>query len=84
MTTLLVDKKNTAAVSLLEPIKIYEIANKAVLQGIEDAEKVATTIVSRAIKAQAKGITLFAIDFARWMRSIEVWRRVFVWLSRAL
>ena len=65
MVTLLADKKKTATISLLEPIKIYEIANKAVLQGIEDAERVATTIVSRAIKAQSKGITLFAIDFAK-------------------
>ena len=65
MNTLLADNKKTAAVSLVESIKIYEIANKAVLQGVEDAEKVATTIVSRAIKAQTKGITLFAIDFAK-------------------
>jgi hypothetical protein len=61
----LADRKEIASISLLASIKIYEIVNRSVLQGVEDAEKIATTIVSRAIHAQSKGITLFAIDFAK-------------------
>lgn len=61
----LVDQKKITAVSLLPPIKIYELVGKAVPQGVDDAERIATTIVSRAVRAQPKGITLFVLDFAK-------------------
>lgn len=59
----LANKKMAAEISLLNPINVYKIARKSVLQSTEDAEKIATTILSKAIKAQPQGISVFVIDF---------------------
>lgn len=52
-------------ISLLPSIGVYKIARKNVLQDVGDAEEVAIAILSRAIKAQPKGIGLFVIDFEK-------------------
>lgn len=52
-------------ISLLSPIGVYKIARKNVLQDVGNAEEVAMAILSRAIRAQPKGIGLFIIDFEK-------------------
>ena len=59
------NKKNPAEISSLDSINIYEITKKSVLLSTEDAEKIGVAVLSKAIKAQPKGIGLFVIDFAK-------------------
>ncbi|MCH8986981.1 hypothetical protein IIA94_02330 [Patescibacteria group bacterium] len=59
------NKKNPAEISSLDSINIYEITKKSVLLSTKDAEKIGVAILSRAIKAQPKGIGLFVIDFGK-------------------